>query len=68
MILFYSNVSDFIQNFIKVFQLAQISKMLLELPHDSSSLKGSVYFAIRAKKEWQKFGHYFAVDLVIFLP
>jgi len=44
------------------------------LPHDSSSLKGSVYFAITGKK-WQnsvrlfcRFGHYFAVDLVIILP
>jgi len=47
----------------------------LELPHDYSSLKGSVYFAIRGKKEWQNspglfchFGHYFSVDLVITLP
>jgi len=47
----------------------------LELPHDSSSLKDSVYFAIRGKKEWQniprlfcRFGHYFAVDLAIILP
>jgi len=39
----------------------------LELPRDSSSLKGSVYFAIGGKKEWQ-FGYYFAVDLVIILP
>jgi len=55
--------------------MAQIWWRLLELPHDSSSLKGSVYFAIRGKKEWQnslrlfcRFGHYFAVDLVIILP
>jgi len=47
----------------------------LELPHDSSSLKGSVYFAIRCKIEWQnslrlfyRFGYYFVVDLVIILP
>jgi len=40
----------------------------LELPHNSSSLKGNVYFAIRSKKEWQnsprlfcRFGHYFAL-------
>jgi len=46
-----------------------------ELPHDSNSLKGIVYFAIRGKKEWQnslklfcRFGYYFAVDLVIILP
>jgi len=26
---------------------------LLKLPHDSSSLKGIVYFAVRGKKEWQ---------------
>jgi len=45
------------------------------LPHDSSYLKGSVYFAIRGKKEGQnnlrlfrRFGHYFAVDLVMILP
>jgi len=25
----------------------------LELPNDSSPLKGSIYFAIRGKKEWQ---------------
>jgi len=42
---------------------------------ESSSLKRSVYFAIRGKKEWQnslslfcRFGRYFAVDLVIILP
>jgi len=47
----------------------------LELPHDSSSLKGSVYFASRGKKEWQnslrllcRFDHYFAVGLGIILP
>jgi len=43
----------------------------LELPHDSSSLKGSVYFTIMIKKESQKkerFGYYFTVDLVIILP
>jgi len=46
----------------------------LELPHDTSLLKGSVYFAIRGKKEWQNslslfchFGRYFAVDLAIIL-
>jgi len=27
---------------------------LLELTHDTSSLKGSVYFAIRGKKEQQE--------------
>jgi len=39
----------------------------VELPHDSSSLKCSVYFAVKAK-EWQnslrlfcRFGHYFAL-------
>ena len=53
MLLFYSNVSNFTQNVVKVFQLAQIWWRLLELPHDSSSLKGSVYFAIRGKREWQ---------------
>jgi len=48
--------------------------MLLELPHASRSLKDSVYFAIRGKKEWQnslrlffRFVRYFAVDLVIIL-
>ena len=44
---------------------------LLELPHDSSSLKGSVYFAMRGKKEWQNslriVSDYFAV-FVIILP
>jgi len=75
MLLFYSNVSNFTQNVIKLFELAQIWWKLLEAPHDSSSLKGSVYFAIGGKKEWQnslrlfcRFGHYFAVDLVVILP
>jgi len=47
----------------------------LELPHESYSLKGSVYFAISGRKEWQnspilfcRFGHHFAVDLAIILP
>jgi len=67
MFLVYSNVSNFTQNLNEVFQLAQIWR-LLELPHNSSSLKGNVYFAIRSKKEWQnsprlfcRFGHYFAL-------
>ena len=74
MLLFYSNISNFTQNLNTVFYLAQIWWRLLELPRDSSSLKGSVYFAIRGKKEWQnslrlscRFGNYFAVDLVIIL-
>jgi len=39
----------------------------MELPRDSSSLKGSVYFAIRGKKEWQNSLRLFAVDLVIIM-
>jgi len=35
----------------------------LELPNDTSSLKGSVYFAITGKKEWQNsLNRAFAVD------
>jgi len=41
--------------------------MLLELPHDSSTLKGSVYFAIRGKKELQNSLRLFLV-LAIVLP
>ena len=41
--------------------MAQISWRLLELPHDSSSLKGSVYFATRGKKDRQIVWDYFAV-------
>jgi len=40
--------------------------MLLELPHNSSLLKGSACFATRGKKDWQnhlrlfcRFDHYF---------
>jgi len=41
----------------------------LEFPHDSNSLNGGVYFAIRSKKNGKiVFGCYFAVDLVITLP
>jgi len=45
----------------------------LDFQHDSSSLKGSVDFAIRGRKEWQNtlrfichFDHDFALDLAIF--
>jgi len=41
--------------------------MLLELPHDSSSLKGSVCFAIRGKKEWKNNLGLFAI-LAVILP
>jgi len=75
MLLFYSNVSNFTQNVIKDFCLAQIWWRLLKLPHDSSLLKGSVFFAIRGKKNrklsqtilpfWllfcRWFGYYFAL-------
>jgi len=47
--------------------LAQIRLGLLELPHDSSSLKGSVYCAIRGKKNGKIVSDYFAV-LSIILP
>jgi len=47
----------------------------LELPHDSSSLKSSAYFATKAKKNgkvvldyFAVYGHYFADDLAINLP
>jgi len=50
---------------LKFLWFAQISWRLLELPHDSNSLKGSVYFAIRGKKEWQKVWEYFAVLAII---
>jgi len=46
----------------------------LESPNDTSSFKGSVYFAIRGKIGRQnslglfcRFGHYFAIGLVIIL-
>jgi len=39
----------------------------LESPHDSSLLKGSVYFAIRGKKNGKIVSDYFAV-LAIVLP
>jgi len=40
----------------------------LELPHDSSSLKRSAYFASRDKKNGKIVSDYFAVDLAIILP
>jgi len=39
----------------------------LELPHDSSSLNGSVYFAIKAKKNCKIVSDYFSV-LASILP
>jgi len=41
--------------------------MLFELPHDSSSLKGSVYFAIRGEKSGKIDSDYFAA-LAIIVP
>ena len=61
MLLFYSNVSNFTQNVMKVFQLAQIWWRLLELSHDSSLLKGSVYFAVRGRKNGKIVSDYFAL-------
>jgi len=39
----------------------------LQLPHDSNSLKGSFYFAIRGKKKGKIVSDYFAI-LAIILP
>ena len=47
----HPNVSNFAQNLNNVFQLAQNLWRLLEFPNDSDS--GSVYFAVRSKKNGQ---------------
>ena len=67
MLLFYKNVSDFTRHVINVFKLAQIRWKLLELLHDSSSLKGSVYLPHQGQKNGKIVSDYFAV-LAIILP